>query len=119
MRREPPCVAVRLVSAFYISTFVAEAAQTSPISRISLVCYIYTAVLLYVNTYCMIVVQDLVLEGFMVLEASEINLSEYSVQLYGTTLVHYIDHRINQRLSYVYSCICNLLFGSATLTAEA
>ena len=52
----------------------------------------------------MIVVQDLVLEGFMVLEASEINLSEYSVQLYGTTLVHYTDHRINQRLSYVYSC---------------
>ena len=44
----------------------------------------------------MIVVQDLVLEGFMVLEASEINLSEYSVQLYGTTLVHYTDHRINQ-----------------------
>ena len=38
----------------------------------------------------------------MVLEASEINLSEYSVQLYGTTLVHYIDHRINQRLRTVY-----------------
>ena len=51
----------------------------------------------------------------MVLEASEINLSEYSVQLYGTTLVHYIDHRINQRLSYVYSCICNL--GRSQLSA--